>query len=256
MPLPQRPSMRSRRLLPSRTAHSAGKRPRRAVGDGATVTAPMRTAGRPAHCSDGSGREPGRNLRAACRPDGGIDRMLTPDYSLQKIITTGEDAQREDSLLSTQALGLGAGRCRARRSRTTRAGRGTWRSTNTLRLVVFPETAAEVVIARPGSRSRTASAWRHRGPATEPVRWAPSVSDPSSDLAAGLHSPSTGSHRATSARESPGPGSKRRPPSPAWPGSPARRPTWAWSDTRSVAASAGWPDLRPRLQQRPVDSKS
>jgi FAD/FMN-containing dehydrogenase len=72
--------------------------------------------------------------------------MLTPDYSLQKVITSGEEAQQRDRLLSTQALGLGA-----RAVSSLDAGwddaRRAWNLAADQRpeFVAFPESAEEVV---------------------------------------------------------------------------------------------------------------
>jgi hypothetical protein len=72
--------------------------------------------------------------------------MLTPDYSLQKIITSGEDAQREDRLLSTQALEMGA-RAVSSLDEGWDEARRAWNLAvdQNPSLVVFPETTEEVV---------------------------------------------------------------------------------------------------------------
>jgi hypothetical protein len=72
--------------------------------------------------------------------------MLPPDYSLQRIIAAGEDARRSDRLLNLQTLGLGD-RALSETDEGWDQARRAWNLSVDQRpeLVVFPETAAEVV---------------------------------------------------------------------------------------------------------------
>jgi FAD/FMN-containing dehydrogenase len=72
--------------------------------------------------------------------------MLPPDYSLQRIIATGEDAQREERHRNIRILGLGD-RAFFEADEGWDQARRAWNLSVDQRpsLVVFPETAAEVV---------------------------------------------------------------------------------------------------------------